>query len=73
MAKYAKASAGAAAPAAAFSTGVGDRTASVRVPQLVVAKGLGYLEDRRLGAVADPYEAARVLLEAAGMAAGSSN
>lgn len=48
-----------------FTSGVGDRAASVRIPLLVAAKGMGHLEDRRLGAGADPYEAARLLLDAA--------
>jgi glutamine synthetase len=39
-----------------FSWGVADRTASIRVPRQVVVDGCGYLEDRRPGANADPYD-----------------
>ncbi len=46
-----------------FSAAVGDRGASIRIPRSVEDKGYGYLEDRRPGANADPYEVARVLVE----------
>ena len=46
-----------------FSTGVGDRTASIRIPPSVAEKGYGYIEDRRPGANADPYQIAAILLE----------
>lgn len=46
-----------------FKYGVGDRTASVRIPGHVGADGKGYLEDRRPCANADPYSVIRVLLE----------
>ena len=38
-----------------FSWGVGDRGASVRIPQAVSDKGCGYFEDRRPCANIDPY------------------
>ena len=38
-----------------FTTGIGDRTASVRVPQSVAKDGCGYLEDRRPTSDVDPY------------------
>jgi len=38
-----------------FKSGVADRGASIRIPQMVAKKGYGYLEDRRPGANADPY------------------
>ena len=45
-----------------FRQGVGDRGASIRIPLHVSKKGYGYLEDRRPGANADPYQvAARIL------------
>ncbi|MCB9553080.1 MAG: glutamine synthetase beta-grasp domain-containing protein [bacterium] len=46
-----------------FKYGIGDRTASVRIPLHVGADGKGYLEDRRPCANADPYQVVRVLLE----------
>ena len=45
-----------------FYHGVGDRGASIRIPLPVSKKGFGYLEDRRPGANADPYQvSARIL------------
>jgi glutamine synthetase len=38
-----------------FSWGVGDRGASVRIPQKVKKDGKGYIEDRRPCANIDPY------------------
>ena len=38
-----------------FTHGVGDRTASVRIPNSVHKAGMGYLEDRRPAANIDPY------------------
>jgi glutamine synthetase len=38
-----------------FSYGIGDRTASVRIPQLTAKEHKGYFEDRRPGANMDPY------------------
>jgi len=39
-----------------FSWGVGDRGASVRIPQKVKDEGRGYIEDRRPCANIDPYQ-----------------
>jgi glutamine synthetase len=45
-----------------FRHGVSDRGASIRIPGKVAKEGCGYLEDRRPGANADPYQiAARIL------------
>lgn len=38
-----------------FTYGIGDRTASIRIPTSVYKDGKGYLEDRRPAANADPY------------------
>jgi glutamine synthetase len=46
-----------------FLAGVGHRGASVRIPAPVAQKGYGYLEDRRPGANANPYEVAAILVE----------
>ena len=46
-----------------FSHGISHRGASIRIPQGVAEKGFGYLEDRRPGANANPYEVAAILLE----------
>jgi glutamine synthetase len=46
-----------------FSAGVSDRSASIRIPRSVEIEGCGYLEDRRPGANANPYDIATVLLE----------
>jgi glutamine synthetase len=46
-----------------FLAGVGHRGASVRIPAPVAKQGYGYLEDRRPGANANPYEVAAVLIE----------
>ncbi len=46
-----------------FSAGVSDRGASIRIPRAVEINGCGYLEDRRPGANADPYEVSAILLE----------
>lgn len=46
-----------------FISGVGHRGASVRIPRPVASKGYGYLEDRRPGANANPYEVAAMLVE----------
>lgn len=51
------------APIHQFNWGVGHRGASVRIPQAVANKGYGYIEDRRPGANANPYEVAAVLIE----------
>jgi glutamine synthetase len=46
-----------------FKYGVGDRTASVRIPAQVKAEGKGYLEDRRPCANIDPYEIGLILVK----------
>lgn len=46
-----------------FIAGVGNRGASIRIPRPVALKGYGYLEDRRPGANANPYEVASALVE----------
>jgi len=46
-----------------FSAGVGDRGASIRIPQHVANLGYGYLEDRRPGANADPYVVSAIMME----------
>ena len=46
-----------------FSSGVGHRGASVRIPRSVAIAGCGYIEDRRPCANANPYEVAAKLLE----------
>lgn len=50
------------APITEFSHGVGNRSASVRIPRTVAECGYGYLEDRRPGANADPYQVAAILV-----------
>lgn len=45
-----------------FSSGVSDRGASIRIPRSVDKKGYGYLEDRRPGANANPYNIASAIL-----------
>jgi glutamine synthetase len=39
-----------------FKAGVSDRGCSIRIPLSVARKGYGYIEDRRPGANADPYQ-----------------
>lgn len=46
-----------------FRSGIADRGASIRIPASVAVKGHGYLEDRRPGANADPYQVATCLVE----------
>ena len=46
-----------------FRHGVGDRGASIRIPLHVSKKGCGYLEDRRPGANADPYQVSSRILK----------
>ncbi len=51
-----------------FRSGVADRGASVRIPLHVSRQGHGYIEDRRPGANADPYQiAARILKTTCGI------
>lgn len=47
-----------------FRYGVGDRTASIRIPSSINdTKTPGYLEDRRPASNCDPYEVCKVLIE----------
>ena len=46
-----------------FSSGVADRGCSIRIPRRVAEQGYGYLEDRRPGANANPYEVSIALIE----------
>ena len=46
-----------------FSYGVGDRTASIRIPNSVKDNNTGYLEDRRPGSNIDPYVIAYLLIK----------
>lgn len=46
-----------------FTSGVGDRSASVRIPTHVAKDGKGYLEDRRPAGNMDPYTVYRMLVE----------
>lgn len=46
-----------------FKSGVADRGASIRIPRAVATKGYGYLEDRRPGANADPYQICTRILQ----------
>ena len=41
-----------------FKSGVADRGASIRIPRQVATNGYGYIEDRRPGANANPYQIA---------------
>ncbi len=45
-----------------FAWGVAHRGASIRIPHPVAQKGYGYMEDRRPGANANPYEVAASLV-----------
>ena len=48
-----------------FSFGVGDRGASIRIPNSVEYNNWnGYLEDRRPSSNCDPYTVARLIIEA---------
>lgn len=44
-----------------FKSGVGDRTAAVRIPTMVKKDGKGYFEDRRPASNVDPYIACALL------------
>lgn len=46
-----------------FKSGTANRQASIRIPTSVATNGYGYLEDRRPGANADPYEVAAIMIE----------
>ena len=45
-----------------FTSGVGDRGASVRISKSVKAEGKGYIEDRRPAANLDPYKVFRCIM-----------
>jgi len=47
----------------AFSSGVANRGASVRIPRHVAAQGFGYLEDRRPASNIDPYRVTAAVVE----------
>ena len=46
-----------------FKHGVADRGASIRIPRHVAEQGFGYLEDRRPGANANPYQVSAAILK----------
>ncbi len=46
-----------------FKHGVADRGASIRIPRHVAETGFGYLEDRRPGANANPYQVSAEILK----------
>lgn len=46
-----------------FSSGVGDRSKSVRIPRCTERDGCGYLEDRRPASNSDPYIVTSMILE----------
>jgi glutamine synthetase len=45
-----------------FRYGISDRGASIRIPIQTAQDGMGYLEDRRPAANADPYRVAEALV-----------
>ena len=45
-----------------FSSGIGDRSASIRIPKQVSDDGAGYLEDRRPASNMDPYVVSELLV-----------
>lgn len=49
-----------------FTHGFGDRTASIRIPNVVKVENRGYLEDRRPGSNIDPYVVSQLLLQNVG-------
>jgi len=49
------------APIDQFSSGVADRTVSVRIPRPCADEKMGYLEDRRPSANCDPYKVSEVI------------
>lgn len=46
-----------------FSYGIGNRSASIRIPNDTVKNGCGYFEDRRPASNMDPYSVTSVILE----------
>jgi glutamine synthetase len=51
------------APWSEYSYGVSDRGASVRIPWMVDVDKMGYIEDRRPNANADPYVVAALITD----------
>lgn len=47
----------------AFSSGVANRGASVRIPRSVAKEGYGYFEDRRPASNIDPYLVTGIMVE----------
>ncbi|KAI8334740.1 hypothetical protein BC941DRAFT_472666 [Chlamydoabsidia padenii] len=47
----------------AFSYGVGNRGASIRIPHHVAKEGKGYMEDRRPASNMDPYRVTSIIIE----------
>jgi len=47
----------------AFSAGVANRAASIRIPRHVGAQGYGYLEDRRPASNIDPYRVTGIIVD----------
>jgi len=47
----------------AFSSGVANRGASIRIPRHVAEKGFGYMEDRRPASNIDPYRVTSIIVE----------
>ena len=45
-----------------FSCGIGDRTATIRIPKAVADSGCGYFEDRRPPANCDPYSVTETII-----------
>ena len=46
-----------------FSSGVGDRSCSIRIPRSTIKNGCGYFEDRRPSSSADMYAVTSKLTE----------
>jgi len=46
-----------------FSSGVANRSASIRIPRLVAQDGKGYFEDRRPSSNADPYVVTEIIVK----------
>ena len=47
----------------AFSYGIANRGASIRIPRHVGKEGKGYMEDRRPASNIDPYRVTEIILE----------
>ena len=46
-----------------FTSGVADRTTSIRIPGEIAEQGYGYLEDRRPSSNCDPYDATGIIVK----------